>query len=315
MNKDLLIVYNMFGYQPNREKYYEEIDKIIWHIKQNNLENSVRLVISAVLKDDITINELKEKYPEIRIFRYEFRWTLQVSFNKTVNASIIEFNENYNGYFYISAGLMLGDQEDLLPNLIRINNTGEYGIMHLHCLGDANMYCQPSEEIRELKLGEWCDFIVAVINKDMRDFYGLTVSDIHGVCCMEATLSYSCSALRKKYVILPNTTCTHQPGSDSERPRYDRHGNDIGTVWVKCGLMWDREYQSFLDDTEAVESGLGYYPNNNNELFPDFTFKHREDKYDSQGLSIDERLKFGVKRNFFTNKSEVDYDKIEYELL
>ena len=33
------------------------------------------------------------------------------------------------------------------------------------------------------------------------------------------------------------------------------------------------------------------------------------------GRSTDERLKYGVKRNFFTNKSEVDYDSIEYELL
>lgn len=315
MKKELLIVYNMFGYQPERQKYYNEIDKILWHIKQNNLENDVRFVISAVLKDDITINELKEKYPDIKIFRYEYRWTLQVSFNKTVNSAITEFNEDYNGYFYISAGLMLGNQEDLIPRLIEINNTGKYGIMHLHCEGDANGYCQPRENIRDLQLGEWCDFIVAVINKDMRDFYGLAVSDIHGVCCMEATLSYSCAALRKKYVLVPNSTCLHVAGSDSERPKFDRYGNIPETVWVKCGLMWDREFKSFLEDEEAVDAGLGYYPNNNNGLFPNFWFKHKEDKYDEEGLAIDERLKYGVKRNFFTNKSEVDYDKIVYELI
>ena len=39
------------------------------------------------------------------------------------------------------------------------------------------------------------------------------------------------------------------------------------------------------------------------------------EKFDENYLSIDERLKYAVKRCYFSNKNEVDYDKINYQIL
>ena len=84
-----------------------------------------------MLNYDECIEKLIIKFRErIKIFRYDYRWPVQVSFNKTVEASIKEFDEDYNGYLYMSAGTELTEIEDLFPRLIEKNNSGEYGIIN-----------------------------------------------------------------------------------------------------------------------------------------------------------------------------------------
>ena len=39
------------------------------------------------------------------------------------------------------------------------------------------------------------------------------------------------------------------------------------------------------------------------------------EKFDENHLSIDDRLKHSVKRCYFTNKTEIDYDKIINKIL
>ena len=46
-----------------------------------------------------------------------------------------------------------------------------------------------------------------------------------------------------------------------------------------------------------------------------FNLPPKMEKFDENYLSIDERLKYAVKRCYFSNKNEVDYDKINYQIL
>ena len=47
----------------------------------------------------------------------------------------------------------------------------------------------------------------------------------------------------------------------------------------------------------------------------DVATEEQMEKFDENYLSIDERLKYAVKRCYFSNKNEVDYDKINYQIL
>jgi hypothetical protein len=81
--------------------------------------------------------------------------------------------------------------------------------------------------------------------------------------------------------------------------------------------MWGRTHEIFENDIEGKESGLGYWPGHHITNTPWKVFFLEPDltKFDENHLSLDDRLKFAVKRCYFTNKTELDYDKITYTLI
>jgi hypothetical protein len=42
---------------------------------------------------------------------------------------------------------------------------------------------------------------------------------------------------------------------------------------------------------------------------------HNKEKYDENCLSIDERLKYSIKRTYFTNDRELNYQNINYDFV
>lgn len=99
-----------------------------------------------------------------------------------------------------------------------------------------------------------------------------------------------------------NSTCEHLCMYDSETP-----DGVINEFDIKEGLMWKRTKESFLMDKEAIDSGLG--------LRNDVIIIHDNSKYDEKMLSLDDRLKYAIKRNFFTNENEIKYNDIKYKLI
>lgn len=325
-NKELLIVYNTFGGDENAEQYIIGLKSIFWHINQNNLNEKVRVVVSSVLNFDECVNKIIDEFGEkVKIFRYDYRWPVQVSFNKTVDSSIKEFNENYNGYLYMSAGTELTEIPDLFPRLIEKNNSGEYGIINLYVNEDncheqmcGKIGCQ--QEINffydyVIPIKHFCNFHVGLINKEIREFYGLAVTDVFGKCGMEIALSFICYALRKKYILIGNSFTKHTYHSDSNLYINEINGTPIEDI--PCGLNWGRTHEIFLNDKEGIESGLGYWPGIYVENAPWKYFIMNPDlsKYDENYFSTDERLKHAVKRCYFSNNNEIEYNKIKYKLI
>lgn len=313
IEKDLLIVYNIFGKQEDNNIYLRDLESIFWHLNNNPSTNNIRLVISAVLKDEETLKMLKENYGDtVKIFCYDtIRYPVQVTFNKTVLASISEFNEEYQGYMYIGAGLSLPKIDNLFDRILDKNNSGKIGIMHL-AVEDGDSRCKNSEDDEIIELGKWYDAHCLIFNKELKDFYGVPMSDVHGSCCTEPCFSYTSYALRKIYLKLGNSLCQHNNHCDSTVPMINRFGQNYNKMLLICGFMWGRKFEDLLKDKEAIDSGLGFYPENNNVVCSTEWFPHKKEKYDENFLSLDERLKYGVKRNFFTNKKEVNYDEIKY---
>lgn len=331
--KDLLVVFNIFGISSNENEqivnYISTLESIFWHIDTNNLHDSVRVVVSSVLSSDKCINTIKKHFNDkVSIFRYDERWSVQVSSNKTILSSVSDFQEQYEGYLYVSSGLMLPEIEDLFPRAISKNNSGEYGIIHLQTdsdqgyewLGKLHDWKNINfEEDYDIPIGNHCNFHIAVINKELLEFYGKPITDVHGLCCMEAGLPYTSYALRKKYILLGNSECVHFVSFDKDAKMVNISGPIIGrNPHIPCGLLWGRTKESFLNDLEGIESGLGYYAGslvNNPVDWNGTILMHRRDKYDEKYLSLDEKLRYAVKRAYFTNEREINYNNISYTLI
>ena len=327
VHKDLLIVYNTFG-SDNPNEYIKGLNSIFWHIDKNNLQDDVRVVVSSVLNQDKCINTLLKTFGnKLKIFKYDFRWPVQVSCNKTILSSENEFNEQYEGYFYISSGILLPEIEDLLPRIIKKNNTGEYGLIQLQVPNDQDGgMTSLRERFREwfpnqhldrdndflISVGDYCNFHLGIYNRRLKEFYGVPITDVYGTGGMESALSYTSYALRLKNIMLNDSMCTHNPGSD--KVIYGSNLDYEKTKQIEHGLLWGRTNDIFLNDFEGIDAGLGNYPGPYWGL-PLVVLPHRIDKYDENFLSTDERLKYSVKRCYFTNETELKYNEIKYTLI
>ena len=333
---DLLVVLNIFGSWDNHisqaQSYINTLDSVFWHINQNSL-NNIRVVVSAVQVNENVLIEVKNKFKDkVTIFTYKERYTVQVSFNKTVLSSLSYFNETYQGYLYISSGLTLPKTSDLFPRLISKNNSGEYGIIHLQVDNDQGYTYLGNytnfDENYLIPIGGSSNFHIALINQSILNYHELPLTDVHGFCSSESGLSYICYALRKKYIILGNSECTHISSTGFEESNSDRHSwsslpsefdqivgytNPPQELFAPGShLLWGRTINNFLDDKEGIESGLGYYSGKFVIDWNGIILPHNESKYDENYFSTDPRLKDAVKRNYFTNKKEINNDQINY---
>ena len=336
--KDMLIVFNIFGVQNNQdiqaEGYIETLEQIFWHV--NNCKNySIRVVVAANIVTDYCINKIKEKFQEkISIISFDTRYTCQIITNKTISAAIKEFGEEYESYFYISSGLSFPQKDGVFQDIVSKMNTGKYGIIHMqtstdhgyHFLG-AGEFGWPQLDFKkdyDIPPGNHANFHAAVIHRKMRDFYELAVTDVHGKCGMESVVSYCCAALRLKYTLLGDFILGHIPGLDTYAtvdwtavPQF-RKNLQNGIMAIPCHTqMFGREKKAIAEDPEAISSGIGYYPGpiaNNEPDWNGVILEHKKDKFDSEYLSLDENMKNVAKKYFYSNKSELDYDIIEYKV-
>lgn len=323
MKKELLIVYNTYGIREDFNIYGRDIDSIFYHIKLHNLYDKVRFVVSAVLKPNSLLEKLKEHYGNlITIFSYDCNLPVQVTANKTILSAIEYFQEEYEGYLYTSADVVFNEIYDLFPRIISKLHDTDYGIMHLYADKDneGDFFECPKEDV-QLFLGRRCNLNVAVIHKDVKNFYGRPLSDVHGKSSTEMTYGYICSAIRRRYVLLGNSECKHNPASDSLPPKTNSKGESIKDYQPKDNiLLWGLTFDDIAKDKEGLESGLGYFGGTGSEkpfkvYYDTEWIQHDVKKYDDDNLSLDERLKYSVKRNFFVSKDRFDYDKIDYQII
>ena len=358
--KDLLVVFNIFGHHANENQqinsYKDSLHGIFKQIN-NAPQFSFRVVISACLVSDRCVDELKKKFGEdISIFRYVDRYTCQVASNKTILKSIEYFDEEYEGYLYFSSGIFFApDSEEINDSFVisehhvktpvrtRIGNpkifsniveklkTEKYGIIQLQVNEDHGYHFLgfgPHDWATEINFqedyiippGNHANFHIAAIHKSLKEFYRKPISDVHGFCGMESTLSYCCAALRKQYVLMGDSVVIHKQKFDND---YSSPGRILNASRVQIvgskgrepcsNLMWGREKSDIAQDPEAQESGMGYYPGAIANNVPDWNgtiLIHKKDKYEENFLATDPAMKNAVKRLFFSNEEEIHYDHI-----
>ena len=132
---------------------------------------------------------------------------------------------------------------------------------------------------------------------------------------MEIALSFISYSLRKKFILIGNSFTKHKYHSDSSISIDNINGQPIKDV--PCGLNWGRTHDIFTKDVEGIESGLGYWPGIyvGDTPWKYFCIEPDLSKFDENYFSIDDRLKYAVKRCYFTNENELNYNEINYKLL
>tara|TARA_R110000823_G_scaffold303100_1_gene424419 strand:- start:7788 stop:8888 length:1101 start_codon:yes stop_codon:yes gene_type:complete len=358
--KDLLIVLNIFGHHQQEQRQidsYRETLKGVFAQIENAPDYSFRVVIAACRVSDKCIQDIKAEFGDkITIFSFEDRYTCQVTSNSTILKSINYFNEEYEGYLYISSGIFFPDLNQEIKDYtivnennvrstirMRIGNpkmlhsvveklkTGKYGIIQFqvdtdhgnHFLGFGPHDWSQKIDFQldyKIPMGNHANFHIAAIHHSLKDFYEKPISDIHGFCGMEATLSYCCAALRKQYILMGDSMLIHHQKFDNDHSAPGRMLNTKGINVIgsegrnPCqNLLWGREKEEISNDLEAQEAGLGYYPGpaSCNEVdWNGVRLVHKKDKYDEDYLSLDPKLKDVVKRLFFTNKNDLNYNHI-----
>lgn len=308
----LLVVYNMFGDNDDYDFYKKDIDSIFWHV--NKINYNVKVVISAVLKSDYIIKRLKDEYKnKITIIRYDDLYSVQVTANKTILESINYFPTEFLGYLYTSAGVTLNKNEDFFPKIIKCLNEDSVGMIHIEVDEDNGpdhlVFDEPNTEFLVLKQGEFLSLNIAVFHKVLKDNYGLPLSDIFGRESCENTFFYLCKGVNKDYVIMKNSLCTHKRGMDSVVPNKNSKGqilkyyhskNETGKNYP---LLWGRTYEKICEDEEAMKTGLL-------SLFGCDKYNFDIELFVNDKSSID-----NIKRCLFTNKNELDYDLIQFEII
>ena len=328
IDKDLLVIYNIFGTQENEDKqiksYTDALDEVYWHL-DNAVDCSCRVVVSANMVSDYCIETIKEKYEDrIHIFKYDTRLTVQIATNKTILSAINHFKEEYEGYFYIGSGLRIPKKEGMVDGLIEKNRTGLYGIIQLNVNNDHGNHFLgfgPSQWINEIDFsqdyhippGNHCNFHAAVINRKLKDFYEFPVTDVHGKCGMESVLSYCCAALRLSYILFGGYCLRHERSSDTFRSV-----NVNGRTGVPCHeQMFKRDKKAIAADPEAIASGIGYYPGSlaNNEVdWNGVILQHNPKQFDENHLALNGTMKLIAKKYFFSTREECPYDNITVEI-
>lgn len=356
--KDLLIVFNIFGHHSREDfqinSYKQTLRGIFKQIK-NAPQYTFRVVISACLVGDKCVDELKKEFgDDIHIFRYIDRYTCQIASNSTILKAIKHFNEEYEGYLYFSSGIFFAeDSEDIVntvitneqnvrttistrvgnpyifANLVKKLKTQKYGIIQLqvdedhgyHFLGHGPTDWANNIDFQKdyvIPPGNHANFHIAAIHRSLKDYYRKPISDIHGFCGMESTLSYCCAALQKQYILMGDSIVIHKQKFDNDHSAPGRMLNVAGVPIVfsegrnPCSnLLWGRCKTEIANDTQAKRTGMGYYPGLAANNVPDWNgtvLVHNKEKYDHNYLSTDPEMKEAVKRLFFSSSEEVHYD-------
>ena len=336
--KDMLVVFNIFGVQKDQDAqaagYIETLEQIFWHVDDAK-DCSIRVLVAANIVTEYCIQKVKERFgSRVDIISFDTRYTCQIITNKAILTAIEKFNEEYESYFYISSGLTFPQKRGVFAEIISKMNTGKYGILHMqtnndhgyHFLGQGE-FGWPTMNFKkdyDIPPGNHANFHAAVIHRKMKDFYKLPVTDVHGKCGMESVVSYCCAALRLKYTLFGDFILGHTPGLDTYAtidwrtlPEF-REKLQQGIMAVPChDQMFQRDKTAIARDPEAIECGIGYYPGEIANNAPDWNgviLQHKKNKFDNEHLSLDDNMKNVAKKYFYSNKSELNYDIIEYKI-
>ncbi len=347
--KDLLIVFNIFGHHSNEDhqisSYKQSLHGIFEQIKSAP-QYTFRVVVSACLVSDNCIEQLKAEFGDnIHIFRYIERYTCQVASNSTILKAIRHFNEEYEGYLYFSSGIFFAENTNEVVNTVITSEQGRKSEIKIR-VGNAHIFANLVEKLKTKKYGiiqlqvdedhgyhflghgptDWvskidfqkdyvvppgnhANFHIAAIHRSLKEYYRKPISDIHGFCGMESTLSYCCAALRKQYILMGDSIVIHKQKFDNDHSAPGRMLNVSGVPIVfsqgrnPCSsLLWGRCKSEIANDEQAQRTGMGYYPGQAANNVPDWNgtiLVHNKQKYDDDYLSTDPEMKEAVKRLFF----------------
>lgn len=302
---NIVSIYNTCGINQDKTDWYSHCIESIFN---QTLKTDV--IVSSCLNQYECINTLKSRFGDLlKIVYFPDRLIVNITFNKTCQ---LISNKNYNGYLFIDSGVYLKDKNCIEEMASRLD---KYSMITVQTDNDTGFesigFKQDSIDPQIvnndfiLPIGKACNLHCQIFSKDILDRFGKIIPDIFAAYCTESTFSFLNAAVGKEWVIIKDIMAIHNKsvdGASSSQPHFSRiHMNP----WNN--LLYGRDAMSFINDKDAYDAGLGYEECGN-------IMNHNPDAYIDNFSKYPEKLTHYIKKYFFSNSEEINYDSINYQI-
>lgn len=303
----ILTVYNTCGIKNEQPMWYMQAIQSI--LDQTNINN--KTVVSSCLNTDGCISYLKNMFGEsLDIYRYNEPHTVNITFNKTVQEVIKKYGE-FDGYLFIDSGITLYDPNIICEGAKRLNDFGivsfqtdtdtGYGVIGLKQDSDK---VQIVKEDLVLPIGTAVNAHAQIFHNDIYKKFGKIIPDVFAAFCTESAYPFVSLSVDKRWVIVKDILLHHRKAVDGPSSGQSHVSQIHKNPWNN--LLYNRNALDFINDSEALDAGLGYEECNKVML-------HKEEAYENGIPKDSEKLSKYVDKYFFLNNKELDYDSINIE--
>jgi len=305
----LLTVFNICQKdRDNCNDYIKSIRSILdQNLEDTDIENKV--VVSAVRNSDTCLRRLRSEFGDkIDIIYYGEIWTVNITFNKTIQEVIKRFGGIFSGYVYIDSGVTLIDR-NVIKTMGELLRTDLYSMITIQTDSDNGFTGWLGFDLVRgqdfiIPVGRACNLHCQLFSNELFEAYGnRTMPDVFAAYCTESVFSFMNSAIRKKWVVAKDIIVRHHHGLDGGSMYFDKSSNKFGNSWNN--LLFGRNALDFINDPEARDAGLGYEEINGVMI-------HKSDMYEDNFSKDKDRLKNVILKYLFSNPGELDYSNITY---
>jgi hypothetical protein len=303
---NILSVYNICGINgDNTEWYIKCIESIL---KQ---DMKTKVVISSCLNSQKCLSDLKDRFgDDIEICYYKDPYIVNVTFNKTV----LHFakTEKFDGYLFIDSGVLLTDTKSITEMCKHLNDCSMVTLQVDYDTGYESLGFKPNSTEIQIKdsdflipLGKACNLHAQIFSNDLLEEFGLIIPDVFAAFCTESTFSFLNAVVGKKWIIVKDIISHHNKAVDGPSSTQPHYSQVFRTTWNN--LLYGRDALDFILNLECIRVGIGYEECGNIML-------HNQSAYEN-GLPKDKNgLSSAIKKYFFSNSDELNYNNIDIEV-
>tara|TARA_R100000664_G_C2749726_1_gene137067 strand:- start:264 stop:1316 length:1053 start_codon:yes stop_codon:yes gene_type:complete len=345
-NRKILLVYNTCGIRRDNAQWYKEC--IASFLNQDF--DGLHVVVSSCMNSVECFKELYSTFRDkISYCLYPDRYVVQTTFNKTVIEMVKKYGE-FEGYLYVDSGVTFDNQINVLKKAYERLKTNKYAIVTIQTdtdaafndlsggyVGDEMIEDSPvafslwAKErggfAYETKFGDIQirdeDFIVPpgasanlhaniFSNELFKEYNNKILADVFKAYCLESTFIWMAKSIEKDWVIVKDLQVRHVKALDVPCAGFNTHSSTTGNYWDN--LFGNRTALEWMKDPEAIRAGLGYHNHPNVPL--ESRMQYSLDAFDENNKAkYPKDLAKIMKKYFFLNKEELDYDEVNFRLV
>lgn len=322
----ILIVYNIC--QKDRDNTNHYINAIKSILNQDYPNSEYKLIVSACMNSIDSLNRLKNEFGnKIEIIRYNEPYTVNITFNKSVQESVKKFGR-FEGYLYVDSGIIF-DNPDILKtisdrmnhrdtdsnriySMIAVQVSVDSGVGEWFKVGDYDDdydYLRQTDYIVKnqdliIPVGKAVNLHVQLFSDEVfSEFDTRIIPDVFKAHCSESVFSFLNSVIKRKWIVIKDLVVYHNHNVDGGSTYFNAQSETYGGSWNN--LLFGRNALDFVRNEEAIDAGLGYEEIRSIMI-------HMADKFDESGYSkCPEKLKAVIMKYLYLTKEELDYDNIK----
>ena len=316
MKNKLIIVYNTCGIsgRENVPLYVKNIYAVL-----NQKFDNFKVVLSSCLNSRQVRHNLVDEFKNNISYNFIDSFIpVNISFNHTVMKAV-EYFGPADGYLYVSSGISLANDINIVQKLYDLHVSGPYGITSARVDKDSGLVFwllggDIADESRQKEIFQNGNFVVPVgktVNSHceifdhsiFENFNRRVMPDIFASQASESIWSFITACLGKKIIIHKEAIVEHAIGSDGGSSGF--RPEPTGQPGWKHTLPYaPRRIEDIISEPEARECGLGYEECQKILL-------HDVSKFDVDGNCLDpQRLKRFL-TNFYLPEENFRYDLID----